>query len=180
MAWAGKPSLVFRQEAFPMRSDELYDGVTRRSVLKTGAATAGAVTIGAAGAAAHHDDDHDEGGNGDNEDGNGDDNGGNGGKQGGRAQVDDEDDVRQNEPFTIQPNGGDMRNASCMSEESEMQAYLQYDIQYCEGDDDDATLYVIPDEAPLVQDQVYEFRAVQECKATDNQMVAFGPSNQEC
>lgn len=162
-----------------MTSDELYDDVTRRSVLKTGAATAGAVTIGAAGAAANHDG---EGGHGDNGNGgNGGENGGNGGKQGGRAQVDG--DVRRNQPFTLSSTPtGVARNASCMSGESAEQTYLEYTIQYCEdGDDeDDATMYVIPDEAELVQDQVYEFRAVQECKATDNQMVALGPSNQEC
>lgn len=156
-----------------MTSDELYDDVTRRSVLKTGAVTAGAVTIGAAGAAARHDDDHEEGG-GDGDEGEGSDE-----KRGGRAQVDG--DVRRNEPFTLSDTPSSVaRGASCMSEESADQMYLEYDVQYCEDDDDETTMYIIPDEAELAQDEVYEFRAVQECKATDNQLVALGPSNQEC
>lgn len=165
---------VFRQEAFPMTSDELYDGVTRRSILKTGAATAGAVTIGAAGAAAHHDEDHE-----------------NGGKQGGRAQV--EGEPRRNVPFRLSstPESATMLNASCMSAESAQQAYLGYGIRYCDSDgdenEDDDTMYVIPDEARLNEDQVYEFRSVQLCKepgdgydSEDIHKVAFSPANHEC
>lgn len=164
-----------------MTSDELYDGVTRRSVLRTGAVTAGAVTIGAAGAAANHDDsDHDNNGNGGNgNDGNGE--GESDQKRGGRAQV--EGDPQPNEPFTLSdsPTEATM-SASCMSEESAPQVYLEYDIEYCNDDDDDNddTMYVIPDEAELAQDEVYEFRSTQECKASDNTLVAFGPSNQDC
>lgn len=162
-----------------MTSDELYDDVTRRSVLKTGAATAGAITIGAAGAAAHHDDDHEGGGGNGSGDGNSSEGEGSDQKRGGRAQVDG--DVRRNEPFTLSDSPSNItRGASCMSEESADQMYLEYDVQYCEDDDDETTMYIIPDEAELAQDEVYEFRAVQECKATDNQLVALGPSNQEC
>lgn len=149
--------------------------VTRRTVLRAGAVTAGAVTIGAAGAAAHHDDDHDEGGDGENgENGEG---GGSDEKRGGRAQV---DDARRNEPFVLSSSPtGVSRHASCMSEESAQQTYLEYDIEYCESGDE-ATMYIIPDEAELAQEEVYEFRAVQECRATDNELVALGPSDSEC
>lgn len=146
-----------------MTSDELYDGVTRRSVLRTGAVTAGAVTIGAAGAVAN---DHDDNGEGSDE------------KRGGRAQV--EGDPQRNEPFTLSDTPSEATlSASCMAEESAPQAYLEYDIEYCNEDNED-TMYVIPDEAELAQDETYVFRAVQECKATDNTLVAIGPSNQEC
>lgn len=156
-------------------TSELYDGVTRRSVLKTGAATAGAVTIGAAGAAAHHDEDHQ------------------GGKRGGRAQVDG--DARRNVPFELNSMPTNVSlGASCMSAESATQTYLEYDIQYCDSEEDqtDARLYVIPDEAPLVQDETYEIRSIQTCKEPgdgpgddgfendDIQKVAFSPANHEC
>lgn len=135
-----------------MTAEELYDNVTRRSVLKTGAVTAGLATVGAAGAAAN--------------------------KRGGRAQVDGT--IHRNEPWRLSssPTGTD-RNASCMSAESAPQTYLQYDIEYCNREDS-ATLYVIPDEAALAQQEVYEFRSVRPCRASDLEKVAFGPSNQDC
>lgn len=144
-------------------TSELYDGVTRRSVLKTGAATAGAVTIGAAAAGA---DEH----------------GGSNEKRGGRAQVEGNPD--RNRPFTLSdtPEEATM-SASCMSGESAQQVYLEYGIEYCDSDNDesDDTMYVIPNEAHLSQDETYMFRAIQDCKATDNTLVAFGPSNSgEC
>lgn len=156
-------------------TDERSDGVTRRSVLKTGAATAGAVTIGAAGAAAHHDEDHE------------------GGKRGGRAQVDG--DARRNVPFELNSMPSMVSlGASCMSEESASQTYLGYEIQYCDSQEDqtDARLYLIPDEAPLVQDETYEIRSIQTCKepgdgpdddeyeSDEIQKVAFSPANHEC
>lgn len=139
-----------------MTTDDLNDGVTRRSVLKTGAATAGVVTICAVGAAAQAGRDE---------------------KRGGRAQV--EGNPQQNQRFEIsdQPDGV-FRNASCMAEESAQQLYLEYDVEYCNGGED--TMYVIPNEAHLQNDEVYAVRATEECKATDNTLVAFGPSEREC
>lgn len=137
-------------------TDDHDDGVSRRSVLRKGAITAGAVAVGTvatSGNAAAA-------------------------KQGGRAQVDGT--VNRNEPWTLSdtPTGA-TRNASCMATESAQQAYLEYTIEYCNSDDE-ATMFVIPDEAELAQEQVYEFRASRPCRATDNTMVAFGPSNQAC
>lgn len=65
-----------------------------------------------------------------------------------------------------------------MSEESAQQMYLEYDIEYCNGDED--TMYVIPDEAHLQQDEVYAIRATEECDASDNTLIAFGPSERDC
>ncbi|PSP97433.1 hypothetical protein BRC89_11370 [Halobacteriales archaeon QS_4_70_19] len=134
--------------------------VSRRSVLRKGAVTASALAVGstvASGSAAAD----------------------SAGKRGGRAQVDGE--VDRNRPFTIMPDGTDTRNASCMSAESAMQTYLTYRIQYCDSDDEeDASLYVIPDEAELAPNEVYEIRSVTPCRANDLQKVAFGPSNESC
>lgn len=103
-----------------------------------------------------------------------------GGKRGGRAQL--EGTVRRNAPFTLMVEGTEMRSASCMSSESALQTYVTYSIQYCDSDDDDAdgTLYMLPDESELVPDEVYEIRAVQQCRDSDLQLVAMGPSNQSC
>lgn len=132
------------------------DGVSRRSVLRKGAITAGAVAVGTvatSGNAAAA-------------------------KQGGRAQVDGT--VNRNEPWTLSTGPSDIsRHASCMATESAEQWYLEYDIEYCNSDDE-ATMYVIPDEAELAQDQVYEFRASRPCRANDLTMVALGPSDDEC
>lgn len=100
-------------------------------------------------------------------------------KQGGRAQLDGE--VERNRPFTLTPEGTDTRNASCMAEESANQVYLTYTIQYCNSDDDeDGTLYVIPDEAELLPDEVYEIHSTTPCRTNDLTMVSFGPSQQSC
>jgi hypothetical protein len=97
------------------------------------------------------------------------------------ALLDDGGEVDRNRPFTIAPDGTDTRNASCMSAESAMQTYLTYRIQYCNSDDEeDASLYVIPDEAELAPNEVYEIRSVTPCRANDLQKVAFGPSNESC
>ncbi|QLD88470.1 hypothetical protein HWV07_05250 [Natronomonas salina] len=102
-------------------------------------------------------------------------------KRGGRAQVDEEPD--RNRPFTLSsmPESA-TRAASCMSGESADQTYLLYDIQYCDSDDDesDASMYVIPNEAELVQDETYVIRSIQECKANGNYKVAFGPARESC
>lgn len=101
-------------------------------------------------------------------------------KRGGRAQFDG-DDLRRNEPFTVTPNGTDMRPASCMSANSATQVYLTYQINYCGSDDEtDATMYVIPDEAELAPNEVYEIHAARPCRANDLTRVAFGPSNESC
>jgi nitric oxide reductase activation protein len=101
-------------------------------------------------------------------------------KRGGRAQVDGE--VRRHEPFRLVLDGADERNASCMSSESALQTYLTYSIEYCDSDDDeaDATMYVIPDEAELVEDEVYAIRSVRPCHESELDKVAFGPTNEEC
>ena len=139
-----------------MVSDELSDGVTRRNVLKAGAATTGVVAMGAAGAAAQD---------------------GRYEKRGGRAQF--EGDPQQRQRFQLSSNPtGIARNASCMAAESADQMYLEYDVEYCNGDED--TMYVIPDEAELEQDETYAVRATQECKDSDNTLVAFGPSRRDC
>lgn len=139
------------------------DTVSRRSVLRSSAVATGslvagaAVTGGVAGVA--------------NE----------GGKRGGRAQA--EGDVRRNEPFTLRLEGMDTRGASCMSAESADQVYLTYDIWYCDSDEDDdsdATMYVTPDEAELVETETYVIRSVQQCRANDLLKVAFGPAPHGC
>lgn len=100
-------------------------------------------------------------------------------KRGGRAQG--EGDLRRNEPFTLMADGTSMRNASCMASESATQTYLTYTISYCSSDnDEDATLYVIPEEAELAPNEVYEIRSVTPCRESDLQKVAFGPSNESC
>lgn len=137
---------------------------TRRTVLRSGAVAGGALALGGAAsgsaAATTVESESDE-------------------KRGGRGQIDG--DADRNRPFTLaDAPTGVARNASCMSEESAEQTYLEYEIQYCDSDDDsDATLYVIPDEAELAQQEVYEFRAIQECRDSENQLVAFGPTNQD-
>lgn len=101
-----------------------------------------------------------------------------GDKRGGRAQV--EGEPRRNARFTLSGSfTGATMSASCMADESAEQAYLEYDIEYCDGDDDD-TMYVIPEEAELAQDETYVIRSVQECKATDNTLIAFGPAQHDC
>lgn len=141
--------------------------LSRRSVLRNGAVATGALTAGSAvtgsvsgglssDAAASN-------------------------KRGGRAQVDEEPD--RNRPFTLSSTPTSAtRAASCMSGESADQTYLQYDIQYCDSDDDDsdASMYVIPNEAELAQDETYVIRSIQECKANDNYKVAFGPARESC
>lgn len=100
-------------------------------------------------------------------------------KRGGRAQVDGE--VRRNEPFRISLNGTDIRNASCMSAASAMQTYLTYSIEYCDSDsDEDASMYVIPDEAELAPDDTYVVRSVTPCRANDLDKVATGPAQEDC
>lgn len=149
--------------------------MTRRSVLEASAATTGAIAVGATTAGARYMENPGEGENGEN--GESGENRGSDEKRGGRVQV--EEEPRRNVPFELSdgPSGVTM-GASCMSGESAPQGYLEYDIQYCDGEED--TMYVIPEEAELAQDEVYEFRAVQECKATDDWLAAFGPSNRDC
>lgn len=147
-------------------TDQTTETISRRNVLRTTAVAAGAVVAGGAAA-------------------------GNvagevavgtmaGGKRGGRAQLDGT--VRRNAPFTLMVEGTEMRNASCHSGNSALQTYVTYSIGYCDSDDDEAdgSLYMLPDEAELVPDEVYEIRAVQQCRASDLQMVALGPSNDPC
>lgn len=99
-------------------------------------------------------------------------------KRGGRAQV--EGEPPRNARFTLSDTfTGATMSASCMADESADQAYLEYEIEYCDDDGDD-TMYVIPDEAALAQDETYVIRSVHECKATDNTLVAFGPARQDC
>ena len=132
------------------------DTVSRRSVLRSSVVAAGAAAGGTvvAGAAT-------------------------GNKRGGRAQVDGE--VDRNRPFTLQLSGGDQRPASCMSAESVVQTYLTYSIEYCDSDDDeDAEMYVIPDDAELDEDETYVIRSVRECRANDLRKVAFGPARTDC
>ena len=148
-----------------MTDDE--HGVSRRSVLRNSAVAAGALAAGgaatgtAAGRIARSASES-------------------GRKRGGRAQVDGE--VRRHEPFTLQLSGTDVRNASCMSAESAQQTYLVYDIQYCDSDDEeeDAQMYVIPEEAELVESEVYAIRSVRPCRESELDKVAFGPANEEC
>lgn len=138
-------------------TDDTDDGVSRRSVLRKGAMTAGAVAVGTvatSGNAAAA-------------------------KQGGRAQVDGS--VRRDAPFTIRPNGTDMRNASCMSANSAIQTYLTYYIDYCDEDqNDDDTMYIIPDEAELAPDQTYVIHSATPCRRNDLQKVAIGPAQESC
>ena len=133
------------------------DTVSRRSVLRSSAVAAGAVGGGGVVASSAV-----------------------GNKRGGRAQIDGE--VDRNRPFTLQLSGSNSRPASCMSEESAMQAYLTYSIEYCDSDDDDedAEMYVIPDEAELAESETYVIRSIQECRANDLQKVAFGPAPHGC
>lgn len=100
-------------------------------------------------------------------------------KRGGRAQV--EGKVDRNRPFEITPEGTDMRPASCMSEHSADQVYLEYTVNYCGSDDEsDATMYVIPDEAELVPDDTYVFRSSTPCRRNNLKKVAFGPAQTSC
>lgn len=143
--------------------DEHDESFTRRTILRRGAATAGAAAVGtaaASGSAAAREG-ADE-------------------KRGGRAQLDGTAD--RNRPFTLTLQGTDPRNASCMSGESAMQTYLKYQIDYCDSNDDDSegTLYVIPDEAELNPEEVYEIRAIRPCRESSLERVAFGPSNASC
>lgn len=137
---------------------------SRRSVLRTGAVVAGTVVVGGAAAAGADADAAAAASD----------------KRGGRAQLDG--DARRNEPFTLTMEGTSVRSASCNSAESATQTYIEYSIQYCDADDDesDGTLYILPDEAELAPQEVYEIRAIQPCRASDLQMVAMGPSNQSC
>lgn len=130
-------------------------GITRRSVLRRGATAAGAVagTAAVTGNAAAQD------------------------KRGGRGQIDGE--ARRNDPFTVGSPGTTDRMASCMAADSATQTYLSYEITYC-SDGETATLYVIPDDAPLAPGEEYLIRSSVRCRATDNDRVAFGPSNQNC
>lgn len=141
-------------------------GVSRRSVLRKSAATA-ALAAGGVAASGSASARFVQGGSDGTQ------------KRGGRAQA--EGDVRRNEPFTLVPDGTSMRNASCMASQSATQTYLTYDIDYCGSDDgSDATLYVIPDEAELAPNEVYEIRSVTPCRESDLLKVAFGPSNESC
>lgn len=148
------------------RTNTDSDGISRRSVLRAGALTAGTLAVGGAAAG--------------NAAAKAATNTAASGKRGGRAQLDGT--VRRNEPFTLVPDGTDVRNASCMSANSAMQTYLTYNITYCDSNDDesDGTLYVMPDEAELVSDLVYEIRSITPCRSNDLQKVAFGPSQQAC
>lgn len=173
--------------------------VSRRDVLRTGAMTAGAVGLvtGGSGSASalvvagpdsssdtRTDDDHGTGDGRSNDDtgtadSSGTDDDGSDEKRGGRGQVDG--DPERNRPFRLSSGPSKIsRHASCMAEESAQQTYLGYDIEYCDEDDSEDTLYVIPDEATLARSEVYEFRAIQPCTATENELVAFGPSDQDC
>lgn len=135
-------------------------GIRRRSVLRTAAVGGVVVTgVGMTGAVASQSQ-----------------------KRGGRAQFDGE--IRRKEPFTLMLEGTDMRPASCMSGNSADQTYLTYSVEYCDSDgdddEDDGSLYVIPDEAELVSDQTYVFHSSRPCRRNDLQKVAFGPSQTSC
>ena len=141
--------------------------LSRRSILRNGAATAGALAAGGAvtGSVSGGLSSGAETAN----------------KRGGRAQVEGDEAPDRNRPFTLQLSGTEPRGASCMSGESAEQTYLLYDIQYCDSDEDsDASMYVIPDEAELVESETYVIRSVQECKANENYKVAFGPARESC
>lgn len=149
-----------------MNDETASEQFSRRSVLRTSAVVAGTVVVGGAAAAGSDGGDVDAAARA-------------AGKRGGRAQLDGE--VQRNEPFQLTPEGTEMRNASCMSSESASQMYVTYSINYCGSDDDsDGTLYMMPDEAELVPSDVYEIRAVQNCRTNDLQLVAMGPSNEAC
>ena len=151
-----------------MNDDRDSEQFSRRDVLRTSAVAAGTVVVGGAAVAGSSDSDVDAAAEA-------------AGKRGGRAQLDGT--VRRNEPFMITVEGTDTRNASCMSSESALQTYVTYTINYCDSDDDnedDGTLYMMPDEAKLVDTEVYEIRAIQDCKANDLKMVAMGPSQASC
>ena len=139
--------------------------LSRRSVLRSSAVAAGGLTTGAAvtGGAT----------------GIANESAATSGKRGGRGHVDGTAD--RNRPFTLRLEGTDSRDASCMAEESAEQVYLTYSIQYCDSDDDeDATFYVLPDEAELVETETYVIRSIRPCRASDLEQVAFGPAREDC
>jgi hypothetical protein len=140
--------------------------LTRRTVLRKGATAAGAAVAGGAavsGTAAAAE------------------------KRGGRAQINDDeggDDVRRDEPFTVEMMGTVPWDASCKSEQSAMQTYVAYEVTYCDMemnmDDDQVMIYVLPDEAQLADTEVYEIHSITSCPANDLARISFGPSNESC
>lgn len=138
-----------------------FDDVSRRRVMKVGAATAGATTLGFAISGTAR-----QGGRG-------------GGKSGGRGQTSDE--IRLNVPFTVEFDQVVERNASCMSDESAQQEYNQYVYTYCDEEDSDKTFCVIPDDSDVNENRTYEFRSVQDCKGSGfSEKFSFGPANSDC
>lgn len=140
------------------------DGFTRRSVLRKGATTAGALAVGSAatsGTAAAA-----------------------GRKRGGRGLV-MMGEAKRNEPFVVTTEGEmQMMPVSCMSNNSQPKSFQIYTIHYC-GSDDEAMLFVFPNDPDLVQGggamgEVYEIRSITDCRAAmDFEQVAFGPSNED-
>lgn len=100
------------------------------------------------------------------------------GRRGGRALVDGV--VRRNEPFTVDRTGTEDRGASCMSGDSAEQTYVVYDVDYC--NDGVCVMYVHPDEAPVDDGGVYEFRSpAKDCRDGSSLLkTSFGPSKQRC
>lgn len=140
---------------------EPFDDVSRRRVMKVGAATAGTTTLGFAVSGTAR-----QGGRG-------------GGKSGGRGQTSSE--VRLNVPFTVEFDQEVTRNASCMSDQSAQQGYNQYHYTYCDESEPAGTFCVIPDEAKVNESRTYEFRSVQDCKGSGfSEKFSFGPANSDC
>jgi hypothetical protein len=135
--------------------------IDRRTLLKVaGGAAGGGLAVTAVGSARR---------------GNG--GGSGGGKSGGRGQT--SDPVHLREPFTVSDPKTVRRRASCMSENSAWQEYLQYTYEYCNSDLEGGTFCVIPDDSKLDEDRVYEFRSAQDCKGDHSfsTKFSFGPSN---
>lgn len=135
----------------------LLDGVSRRNVLRTGATAAGALiggssTVGSIAAREKQ-------------------------KRGERGLIEPREDrafeVKEDVPFKLMHHGETERDASCMSESSDMQMYDKYMLTYCTGDEGwDVWLFVNPDEADVAVSRngkkvLYEFRSVTDCRADD-------------
>lgn len=100
-------------------------------------------------------------------------------KGGGRGQT--SATVTLEEPFTVSNPRRITTNASCMSDRSAEQNYTRYDFEYCDSSGG-GTICVIPHQAQVDLDRVYEFRSKQECKAPSSEFqhrFSFGPSNSE-
>lgn len=131
----------------------------RRTLLKlTGAAAGGTVAATAVASGEH---------------------GSRGSKSGGRGQT--SSTVTLEEPFTVSNPRHITTNASCMSDRSAQQNYTRYDFEYCDGSGG-GTICVIPHQAQVDLERVYEFRSEKDCKAPSSEFqhrFSFGPSNSE-